>query len=226
MHNKVLLSPLTRLGRLTLRSSCPKALRYKNKEVPMKYLIITLFVVFIVGCASTMPKAGISQIYHHVGAKVTSPSEPNWYLIKHTDSTLVFGKEYPDKSETAIANTYLFWIGEFPTDKEFFNKIIESRKAFHNEARFKQLELNYEALTFKGRSCLKYSGVAEDHGDKGLESEEFQYFKNQGYICRTNLNKTTALLMEVSHRSDTKAFPQNLNNIAQEFFNNIELTAY
>ena len=192
----------------------------------MKYLIITIFSAFLVGCVSTMPKAGISQTYNHVGAKVTSPSEPNWYLMKHTDPSVVFGKEYSDKSETAIANTYLYWIGEFPTDKEFFDKVIESRKTFDNKARFKQLELNYETLTFKGRPCLKYSGVAEDHGDKGLESKDFEYFKNQGYICRTNLNQTTALLMEVSHRSDNKEFPQNLDNVALEFFNNIELTAY
>ncbi|MBE0458519.1 MAG: hypothetical protein ACTJIB_11625 [Pseudoalteromonas prydzensis] len=192
----------------------------------MKYLTITLVAAFPVGCASTMTTAGVGQTYNHVGAKVTSPNEPNWYLMKHTDPSVVFGKEYPDKSETAIANTYLFWIGEFPTGREFFDQVIESRKTFDNKARFKQLELDYETLTFKGRPCLKYSGLAEDHEDKGLDSKEFQYFKNQGYICRTNLNQTTALLMEVSHRSDTKTFPQNLNNVAQEFFNNIELTTY
>ncbi len=146
--------------------------------------------------------------------------------MKHADTGVIFGKEYPYKSQTAIANTYLFWIGDLPSDQEFFDNVTESRKTINNKARFKQLELDYSTLTFKGRPCLKYSGIAQDHGNKGLESKGFRYFKNQGYICRTNLNQATAVLMAVSHRSDTMIFPKSLNNISQEFFSNIELTAY
>ncbi len=192
----------------------------------MKYSILLIVFSSLIGCAANMPKAGISKKYKHVGALVESPSEPNWYLLKHTDPSVVFAKRHPDKSETAIANTDLIWIGEFNSDKEFFDAIIEARKANDDKYRFKQLEITHTPTTYKGRPCVKYSGVSEDHGSAGINSNQFQYFKNFGYICRTNLNQTTALLMEVSHRSGQNNFPPNLKKVALEFFENIELTKY
>ena len=191
----------------------------------MKLSITIIISLILTGCASTMPTAGISQSYKHVGAKVISPSEPNWYLMKHTDPSVVFAKEYPNKNETAIANTYLIWIGKFESDESFFEAIKKGREANDDKSRFKQIKLNYEPLTYKDRPCIKFSGVAEDHGQTGINSKEFQYFKNFGYICRTNLNQTTVLLMEVSHRSNSQEIPLELSKTANDFFNNIELTA-
>jgi hypothetical protein len=192
----------------------------------MRYLKIVFIFCILTGCVSTLPDAGISQSYQHVGATVLSPNEAGWYLLKLSDPSVVFVKKYPDKTETAIANTYLFWVGELDSDEAFFERIIESRNTIEHKSRFKQLTVDYQSLTFKNRPCVKYSGIAEDHGDKGLDSTEFQYFKNIGYICRTNLNRTTALLMEVSHRSDSKDIPSSLRNTAFEFFENIKQSDY
>jgi len=191
----------------------------------MKRLTLIAVMSSLVGCATTtLPPAGIAKSYQHVGVSIISPDEGDWSLMQHTDSSVVFGKQYPSKSETAIANTQIFWVGALDSDEEFFEKMIVSRKTSSNDARFKQLSLDYEALIYKERPCLKYSGVAEDHGTTGIESSQFQYFKNAGYICRSNLNETTAILMEVSHRSPSKAMPDNLRTVAAEFFDAIVLT--
>src|SRR5690554_2232316 len=50
--NKALLSPLSRLGRPTLRCSRPKAWRYELNG-HMKVLVIFMLLLFMSGCAST-----------------------------------------------------------------------------------------------------------------------------------------------------------------------------
>jgi len=192
----------------------------------LKFLTTLVLVFFFIGCSATFPPAGISKSYKHVGARVISPNESGWYLMKHSDPSVVFSKKYSNSSESAVANTYLIWIGEFESDKAFFDAIKAGRNDNDDKSRFKQLEQHYESLTYKGRPCVKFKGISEDHGNAGIDSKSFQYFKNIGYICRTNLNQTTALLMEVSHRSNSRELPQALRETASSFFNSIELTRY
>jgi hypothetical protein len=176
------------------------------------------------GCGSTLPEAGINNAYKHMGANVVSPNEPGWYLMGRTNYGVVFGKKYSDSSESAIADTYVYQVGKFESDEAFFELLKQGRSEVKNKARFKQIEAEYELSSLNDKSCLKYSGISEDYGNNGIDSNNFKYFKNVGYICRTKIDPTLALLMEVSHRSDSKNIPIDIKEIATQFFNNIEFT--
>jgi hypothetical protein len=190
----------------------------------MKNVILLLVILFLVGCGSTLPEAGINNVYKHMGANVVSPNELGWYLIGRTDYGVVFGKKYSDSIESAIANTYVYRVGKFESDEAFFEVLKQGRSEVKNKARFKQLEAEHALSSLNGRSCLKYSGISEDHGNNRINSSDFKYFKNVGYICRAQIDPTLALLMEVSHRSDSKNIPIEIKDIATQFFNNIEFT--
>lgn len=190
----------------------------------MKRAIRLLGIIMLAGCASMLPKAGISKSYVHAGANVISPNEPDWYLIQHSQYGVFFGKKYPDSSESAIANTQVFQVKEFDSDEEFFEFIKKGRSEVRNKERFRQIIAEHEVSNLNGNPCLKYNGVSEDHGSNGIDSKSFQYFKNFGYICRTKIDPNVALIMEVSHRSDSNVVPPQLKTMAQQFFNSIELT--
>ena len=100
----------------------------------------------------------------------------------------------------------------------------QGRSEVKNKPRFKQLEAKYGLPSLNDGPCLKYSGISEDHGNNGINSNDFKYFKNVGYICRTQIDPTLALLMEVSHRSDSKNIPIDIKKITTQFFSNIEFT--
>lgn len=183
-----------------------------------------LGLTLLVGCTSMLPKAGISKLYQHIGASVISPNEPDWYLMQHSQYGVAFGKKYPDRSESAIANTQIFGVGEFESDEAFFEYIKQGRSEVQNKDRYKQIEAVHEVSPLNENACLKYHGVSEDHGNSGIDSTDFQYFKNFGYICRTKIDPKVAIIMEVSHRSDSKDIPAQLKAMATQFFNSIELT--
>jgi len=189
----------------------------------VKRSIIIIAILSLIGCAPMLPKAGVSKGYKHIGANVISPSESGWSLVNQSAYGVSFAKAYSGSRASAVANTYVFRVGELASDEDFFDVIKQGRLANDDRSRFKPLEINYESLMFKDISCLKYSGVSEDHANNGIGSDDFQYFKNFGYICRTKLNQSTAILMEVSHRSDSIEVPLELKNMAEEFFNSIEL---
>jgi len=197
---------------------------YKSKGNSVKKSILMLGMALLVGCASTFPKAGISKSYLHSGANVISPNEPDWYLMQHSQYGVVFGKKYPDNSQSAIANTQIFGVGEFDSDAAFFEYIKKGRSEVQNKDRFKQIVAKHEVSPLNGNSCLSYNGISEDHGNSGIDSTDFQYFKNFGYICRTKIDPKVAIIMEVSHRSDSKVVPAELKAMATQFFNSIELT--
>jgi uncharacterized protein YceK len=189
----------------------------------VKRLITLIVIMSLVGCASMLPKTAESKAYQHAGAKVFSPSDSGWALLNQSAYGVTFAKKYAGSKASAIANTYVFRVGDLPSDEVFFELIKQGRAANDDRSRFKALEVNYESLTYKDLACLKYRGVSEDHGNNGIDSADFLYFKNFGYICRTKLDQSTAILMEVSHRSDSIEVPIELKKMAAEFFNSIEL---
>ena len=188
----------------------------------MKRLITLIVIMSLAGCASMLPKKVDSKAYQHAGAKVFAPGEPGWTLLNQSAYGVTFVKKYAS-SASAVANTHVFRVGDLPSDEIFFELIKQGRAANDDRSRFKPLEVNYESLTYKDLACLKYRGVSEDHGNNGIDSADFLYFKNFGYICRTKLDQSTAILMEVSHRSDSIEVPIELKKMAAEFFNSIEL---
>jgi len=190
----------------------------------VKKIALILVVALLVGCASMLPEAGVSKSYQHAGANVISPNEPDWYLMQHSQYGVVFGKKYSDSTESAIANTQLFGVGEFESDEAFFEYIKRGRSEVQDKDRFKQIEAVHEVSPLNENTCLSYHGVSEDHGNNGIDSTDFQYFKNFGYICRTRMDPQVAIIMEVSHRSDSKDIPASLKAMATQFFNSIELT--
>lgn len=189
----------------------------------MKRLITLIVIMSLVGCASMLPKKADSKAYQHAGAKVFAPGKPGWTLLNQSAYGVTFVKKYAGSKGSAIANTYVFRVGDLPSDEVFFELIKQGRAANDDRSRFKALEVNYESLTYKDLACLKYRGVSEDHGNNGIDSADFLYFKNFGYICRTKLDQSTAILMEVSHRSGSIEVPIELKKMAAEFFNSIEL---
>jgi hypothetical protein len=172
--------------------------------------------------ASSRPEISPKSVYRQIGAIVSSPSETGWSLVQANNIGVAFGRQYSTVDETAIANTTIFKVDGFEDDKEFLNYIASQREKQDDKKRFKILSISNEQVSFKGTACLKYRGLSEDHKNKGIDSTDFQYLKTAGYICRHPANKSIAFQMEISLRSQEKAFLQELLSVGDGFFNNVQ----
>ncbi|MEK6742436.1 MAG: hypothetical protein AABZ15_02450 [Nitrospirota bacterium] len=189
---------------------------------------IAFFVIVTVSAgmamASSRPVISPKSEYRQIGAVVSSPSETGWSLVQANNLGVAFGRQYSSAEETAIVKTTIFKVEGFDDDKEYLNYIASQREKQDDKKRFKILSITNEQVSFKGTACLKYRGLSEDHKSKGIDSTDFQYLKTAGYICRHPASKSIAFQMEISQRSQEKAFLQEFISLGEEFFNNIQFT--
>ena len=194
----------------------------------MRIFVSFFAIVTLSACMATAqsrPLIAPKTVYTQIGATVNSPGEAGWSLVQINNFGVAFGRQYSALNETAIANTVIFKADGLENDKDFLNYIATQREKQDDKKRFKILNITNEQVSFKGAACLKYSGLSEDHKNKGIDSADFQYLKTAGYVCRHPANKTIAFQMEISHRSQGKVFPPELIAVGEEFFNNIQFTA-
>lgn len=196
--------------------------RRYTKGARMKYLAI-LLAIGLSACATSpsFTPAGINQPYEILGARISSPNEPGWYLIQQNQSGVYFGKDISSKTNSVIANALIFAVDGLEDDKAFFDYIISEREKNDDKARFTDLGVKNTLTTFKENSCIKYESLAEDHASKSHSSQPFQYFSTMGYICRHPIHKAAAVQIEVSYRSDTKDIPKTVTKMSEQFFNTV-----
>lgn len=189
----------------------------------MKYLVI-LFAIGLSACASkpNFPQAGIGQTYEILGATISSPNEPNWYLMQHDQMGIFFGKEMTSKTDSLIANAWVFGVGGHEDDDSFFDYVIAERERNDDKTRFVDRGVKNNRATLNGSACIKYDTIAEDHASKSKSSQPFQYFSTMGYICRHPGNKSVVIQLEVSYRSDLQNVPDGITLMSDQFFNSLE----
>lgn len=189
----------------------------------MRYASFFFCAIMLAGCASGPPTAEPGEQFRQKGAVVSAPSDSGWLVLEHTNESVALAHSYPDLA-SVVLNTYYFWIGETPSDEEFFARLIEGRKQVGNEQRFHQLDVSYQPTTFKDQPCLRYEGVAEYQQDTDALPSGTAYFKNHGYICRSKLDNASAILMEISLRSASREMPDYAVTLGGTFFANVRLT--
>ena len=193
----------------------------------MRTFVSLLVIVFLSACMATAPGRPLlapKSVYGQIGATMNSPGEEGWSLVQANNVSVAFGRRYGTADETAIANTIIFRVDGFENDKEFLDYIAGQREKQDDKKRFKIVTITNEQVRFKDTACLRYSGLSEDHRSKGIDSADFQYLKTAGYVCRHPANKAAAFQMEISHRSQKKAFPRELTTVGEDFFNNVRFT--
>lgn len=190
----------------------------------MKYLAI-LLAIGLCACATSpsFSPAGINQSYEILGAKISSPNEPDWYLMRQNQTSVYFGKDISSKTNSVIAHALIFAVDGHEDDKSFFEYIISEREKNDDKSRFVDLGVKNTPTIFKDNSCIKYESLAKDNASKSNSSQPFQYFSTMGYICRHPIHRSAAVQIEVSYRSDSKDVPKTVTQISEQFFSTVAL---
>jgi len=188
----------------------------------MKYLAI-LLAIGLSACTTSpsFPTAGINQSYEILGAKISSPNEPGWYLVQHNQTGVWFGKVISSKTDSVIASALIFGVDGHEDDESFFSFIISERENNDDKTRFVNLGVKNTRITFQDNSCIKYESLAEDHASNSSSNQPFQYLGAMGYLCRHPANKSAAVQLEVSYRSDTKEVPSAIAQMSEQFFSTV-----
>ena len=177
------------------------------------------------GCAG-MPFSTTSiepkTVYKIEQVTMISPDEANWALMQNQIHSLVLAKKFDDNSQTTLITAMMYPAGAHKTSRAFLEFVISERNKNDNKNRFKNLDVKNKFVTFKNLPCIKYQTLAEDHKDKGIASADFEYFKNEGYVCRYPL-EYIAFQFEISHRSKDKLMPAEISRAGQIFFENIQV---
>lgn len=190
----------------------------------MKYLG-TFLLLFLFGCTISPPfqKAKINGVYEILGAKIYSPKELEWYIVQHTQNSIVFGKSLSSHIESVVASATLFKVEGVHEDRAFLESVISEREKSNDKERFVNLNVDNEFTTFKGYNCFNYNTLSEDHQSISKSKKEFQYFSTIGMVCRHFANKNMAVQVEVSYRADSKVVPNAIKRTADHFISNLEL---
>jgi hypothetical protein len=201
------------------------AQKVRSNSFYLQSLLALVLVLTCTGCASkTFAQSVIppKTVYKLEQATLTSPNQSDWHLVQHELHALALGKKPEDRNQTTVLSAMMYPAKAANTSRSFLQSIADERAKNDDKKRFKVLNVKNEFVTFKDLPCLKYQTLSEDHQDKGIDSDDFEYFKTSGYVCRYPL-EYIAFQLEISHRSKEKEIPPELLKIGEEFFQDVQL---
>ncbi len=154
-------------------------------------------------------KAG--KRYKQSGAKLISPNEPNWRIVKAEAMETAFDKETADKKFKASVKTAK--IPLYESDKELLENLEKRKIAEIDETNRDSIHYNY--VKYKSATCVQYDGVFN------APNTGYKYMNFNGYLCRHPNDKTVAIQFEFSNFSNDRGYLDTEAELSKTFFEGV-----
>lgn len=187
----------------------------------MKFLNVILAINFLlVGFIyaqkeNSTIKAG--KVYKQSGAKIYSPNQAGWHIVKSEKLETVFGKTSSEAEYKVFAKTKT--IPDYENTNDLLKSLEAMKQAELNESNRDSLHYNYRK-DFNETPCVQYDGIFKN--DAAQEAPGYKYFNFYGYICRHPSDKNIVIQMEFSDYSNTRGFTEAEINLRKNFFDKIK----
>lgn len=167
--------------------------------------------------ADVLGQAGPSGIkagkrYKQLGAKLISPNEPNWRIVKAEAMETAFEKETANKKFKAFVKTAKIPIYE--TDKELFMSLEKLKIAEVDETNRDSIHYNY--AEYKNAKCVQYDGIFN------APNTGYKYMNMNGYICRHPDDPSTMIQLEFSNFSNDRGYLGSEFSLSKSFFEGVQ----
>lgn len=160
-------------------------------------------------------KAG--KVYKQSGAKVTSPSQDGWQIVKAESSETIFSKTTSDEKFNVFVKTKT--ISDYEKVEDLFKNLEETKQAELDMPNRDSLHFNQ--TDYKNTPCLQYDGIFNNDAAK---MPGYKYFNFYGYLCRHPNDKKIVIQMEFSNYSNSRGFSETEGKLAKDFLEKIQFS--
>lgn len=175
-----------------------------------------LFVSFAFA-QKELPTIKPGKTYQQSGAKITSPNQIGWQIVKAESLETVFEKKNADAKYNAFVKTKTIAVYENVSD------------LFENLEKLKQAELDmpnrdslhFNRTNFKETPCLQYDGIFNNNAPT---MPTLKYFNFNGYLCRHPNDKSVVIQMEFSNYSNSRGFTEVEHKAVKDFFEKLQFS--
>lgn len=190
-----------------------------ERDLTMKLLRIILtfgflFVSFTFAQTEN-PTIKAEKVYKQSGAKIFSPNETNWQIVKNESSETIFGKTTIEEKFNVFVRTKT--ISDFENIEDLFENIEKMKQSELNIEN--RDSLHYNRTNFKETPCLQYDGVFNNDEAVMPGYKHFNFF---GYLCRHPKNKNIVVQIEFSNFSISRGFSESALKLSKDFFSKIQ----
>lgn len=181
-------------------------------------LLIFLAAAFVVSFSfSVSGQAKAARIkagkeYKQLGAKLASPKEADWRIVKAEPMETAFEKEAADKKFKAFVKTAKIPIYE--TDKELFMNLEKLKIAEVDETT--RDSIHYYYAEYKSAKCVQYDGIFN------APNTGYKYMNMNGYICRHPDDRSTIIQFEFSNFSNDRGYLKPEAELSKSFFEGVQ----
>ena len=189
----------------------------------MKTVILFIFLtVGLLGCGAAPTEVAARSGFKLIGATVVSPNEPGWFALKSNPGGVALGKRGDLQGESRIFSVTIIQVDGSQSDRSFLAEAKSAKTVNDNPARFQNMKVSAQEVTFKGARCLRYEGSSQNT-KASIAGTDQVYENNVGYTCRHPLRADIAVDLGFSSRSGSSGLPAAERNLAQRLFNSIQL---
>lgn len=149
--------------------------------------------------------------YKQIGAKLASPNDTDWRMVKSEKMETVFEKETADKKFKAFVKTAK--IPVYETDRELLVNLEKLKMAEVDEKNRDSIHYNY--LGYKSTQCLQYDGIF------GAPGTGYKYLNMNGYICRHPDDRSVIIQFEFSNYSNDRGYLAAESELSRSFFEGV-----
>jgi hypothetical protein len=186
----------------------------------MKKFVITILAELVIFAALIAQEPSFIKprsVFKLRAVTVVSPGQPGWELLRADKQEILFRKQ--DKDRICLARVTTASAKPYDTVKGLLaaleaDKEEELRKTYEGDS------LHFYQIGTKGGLCLQYDGIV---GIKG-SSSPYSHLNFKGWFCPYLGKWSTLVEIEFSERSNSRGLAEDLNILANEFFDGIGLS--
>lgn len=178
----------------------------------MKYLIIGILAALLCtrnALSQERPAISPATIYELGGVTIQSPDQSGWVLLQATKSVIVLEKHVGDEVLSASIKTMNTKPFANDRDRLFGFEALKSDEL----SALKKDSVHFNHGRFQHLPCMQYDGIFT-----GMPESKLKYFNFKGYFCRHPSMDNVAVQLEVSSRSNTRDFSDDLIQLSEVFF--------
>jgi hypothetical protein len=195
----------------------------------MRYVLgLATIVVCCVSCAPRFPEiTDPSKRLNTVsGVSVLPPQEPEWHIVRMTQSQLALIKRSQTDGESYVTFVDSYDQPNLDTEQDFLRWLLEQRASQPQTGRNTSIKHEMNLVRGRGAVCVHVHDVVGDNAAHVGTEKKFMIRESIAYLCQHPKNKRIGFRLEYSHRH----FPGNddpaMETKANAFLDQVQFTDF
>ena len=195
----------------------------------MRYVLgLATIVVCCVSCAPRFPEITDSSKRLNIvsGVSVLPPQEPEWHIVRMTQSQLFLAKRSKTDGESYATVVWSYDLPHLDTEQDFLKVLSEGRAAEPQTGRNTNIKREENLVRGRGALCVHFHEVSEDNAAHVGTETKVMVLEGSGYHCQHPKNKRIGVRMSYSHRHFAGNDDPAMETKANAFLDQVQFTDF